>query len=68
MIRAILALFAVAAAFPPPDVLIIEHAYDGPRESAGHVVRWQYTGGHMLLEWADTGTDGIFRNGFEGAL
>lgn len=58
--RALL-LVAMAA----PDVLLVQHAYDGPIEQAGVLVRYQYTGGHMLVEWADTTTDGIFRSGFE---
>ena len=47
------------------DVLIIQHGYDGTIEQAGVLVRWQYTGGRMLVEWSDTTTDGIFRNDFE---
>lgn len=47
------------------DVLIVQHGYDGPVEQAGTLVRWQYTGGRMLVEWVDTTADGIFRSGFE---
>ncbi|MGN6518761.1 MAG: hypothetical protein ACTHK2_04970 [Dokdonella sp.] len=64
MIRA-LAIAAALAAFPPPDVLIFEHTYDGPRETAGHLAVQWYTGGHLLIEWVDTDADGIFRNSFE---
>lgn len=59
------ALLIVALA--SPDVLLIQHGYDGQVEQAGTLVRWQYTGGHMLVEWIDTTTDGIYRNGFDPA-
>jgi len=48
-------------------VLIVQRGYDGAVESAGGVIAWQYTGSSMYLEWADTTSDGMFRNGFEGA-
>lgn len=48
------------------DVLIVQRTYDGPIETAGVVNRWQYTNGTMYLEWTDTTTDGVFRNGFDG--
>lgn len=48
-----------------PEVLIVQHGYDGTTEQAGTLIRWQYTGGRMLVEWSDTTTDGVFRNGFE---
>ncbi|GAA0721453.1 hypothetical protein [Dokdonella soli] len=56
--------FVVSSAPPLPDVLVIEHTYDGVVQTVGHVTNWQYTGGHMLLEYVPDG-DGIFRNGFE---
>ena len=59
-----LALALAPASTVPPDVLVIEHTYDGTTERAGYLVSWQYTAGHMLVEFADGG-DGIFRNGFE---
>lgn len=67
------ALIAAALASEPPpaiagaqvDLLLVEHTYDGPVERAGVLVHYQYTGGAMLVEWADTTTDGIFRAGFE---
>lgn len=49
-----------------PDVLVVEHAYDGTIERAGKLTNWQYNGGHMLVEFSPDG-DGIYRNGFEGA-
>lgn len=48
-----------------PDVLTIEHTYDGVVERAGHLDDLGYTGGHLLVVFHDEG-DGIFRNGFEG--
>lgn len=66
--KAAAVLFAAAiAAGDLPDVLIVERTYDGPRESAGHLARLQYTGGHLFVEWVDTTADGIFRDGFEDA-
>lgn len=59
------ALMLVAACAGAADVLIIQHGYDGTIEQAGVLVRWQYTGGRMLVEWTDTTADGIFHNGFE---
>lgn len=49
------------------DLLLVEHTYDGPVERAGVLVRYQFTGAAMLVEWADTTTDGVFRSGFEQA-
>lgn len=73
--RAAFALLIMMPAFaseaPPtapaaqPELLLIEHTYDGTVERAGALIRWQYTGGRMLVEWSDTTTDGIFRSGFE---
>lgn len=62
----VLARALLLAALAAPDVLIVQHTYDGAIEQAGTLVRWQYTGDHMLVEWTDTTTDGIYRNGFEG--
>lgn len=59
------ALLSITASAASPDVLIVQHSYDGPVEQAGTLVRWHYTGGHMLVEWVDTTADGIFRSGFE---
>lgn len=64
---ALLLLAAAIAAADLPDVLIVERTYDGPRESAGHLARMQYTGGHLFVEWVDTTADGIFHDGFEAA-
>jgi hypothetical protein len=70
VIAAAAAVVTIVAAAPEapqaqPSVLIVQHAYDGPVESAGALVRWQYSGGSMLVEWIDTTTDGVFRAGFE---
>lgn len=64
---ALTALFVAAPDAPreTPQVLIVQHAYPGPVESAGVLNRWQYSGGSMLVEWTDTTTDGVFRSGFE---
>lgn len=64
-----------ALAAPPPaaapaaqaELLLIERTYDGPVERAGVLLNYQYTSGAMLIEWADTTTDGIFRSGFEAS-
>lgn len=82
--RTVAAIATIAAALATPSVsphddmqsgeshaasvLIVQRGYDGPVESAGVVIAWQYTGSSMYLEWADTTTDGVFRNGFEVAL
>jgi hypothetical protein len=56
---------------PRPDVMLVQHAYDGPIETAGRVGDWRYvplgTEGEtaMRLDWVDTTTDGIYRGGFE---
>lgn len=50
-----------------PDVLMIQHAPDGPIEQAGTVIEFRYLGATMLVEWVDTTTDPIFRSGFEAA-
>lgn len=50
-----------------PQVLVIWHGYDGAVTTAGDLTRWQYTGGQMIVEYADLSADGIFRNGFDGA-
>lgn len=63
---ALLIAIALAAA-DLPDVLVVERTYDGPVESAGHLARMQYTGGHLFVEWVNTTADGIFHDGFEGA-
>lgn len=55
---------ATAQVFPP-QVLVIFHGYDGPVETAGDLINWQYTRGRMLVEYTDLYADGIFRNGFE---
>lgn len=76
-VRASLALLLVipvlAAEAPPaapaaqPELLLVEHAYDGSVERVGALVRLQYTSSRMLIEWVDTTTDGVFRSGFEGS-
>lgn len=48
-----------------PQVLLIQHAPDGPIEQAGTVVEFRYLGATMLVEWVDITTDPIFRNAFE---
>lgn len=58
-------LCAAGAGAYAADVLIVQHGYDGQIEQAGTLVRWQYTGGRMLVEWVDTTSDGIYRSGFE---
>lgn len=58
-------VFALLARAATPDLLLIQHTYDGQTEQAGTLVAWRYTGGHMLVEWVDTTTDGVFRNGFD---
>ena len=50
-----------------PDVLVVEHAYDGTVERAGKLTNWQYDGRHMLVEFSPDG-DGIYRNGFEAPV
>lgn len=60
-------LLAISSAMVPvlaSDVLVIEHTYDGTIERAGTLNGWQYSGGHMVVEFSDGG-EGIFRNSFE---
>lgn len=65
--RAAAGIPAAAEAQNGPQVLIIQHAPDGPIEQAGTVVEFRYLGATMLVEWVDTTTDPIFRSGFEAA-
>lgn len=60
-----LLLVPALALASPPDVLLIQHAYDGPIEQAGTVTVFRYLGATMLVEWVDTTTDPIFRNSFD---
>ena len=46
-------------------VLTVEHTYDGTIERAGRVIKFQYIGAKMYVEFYDDMADGIFRNGFE---
>lgn len=64
----------VAPALPPrpwagqsPRLLIIEHTYDGPRESGGDLLALRYLGPLVVIEWGDLGADGLFRSGFDPA-
>ncbi len=72
MVLAIPPAQAVEPPLPPrPDVLLVQHAYDGPLEQAARVSAWRYVpigtegAAAMHLDWVDTTTDGIYRGGFE---
>lgn len=74
VLAGLLAMLPAIAATPPAsapaaqaELLLIERTYDGPVERAGVLLNYQYTSGAMLIEWADTTTDGIFRSGFEAS-
>lgn len=60
-----LAVLPLLASAARPQVLVIERRYDGNTELAGDVYAWRYSGGLMVLEFGDSGADGIFRNGFD---
>ena len=56
---------AAAAAAPPPSALIVYHRYAGTITLAADITQFQYADGHMYVEMADLGEDGIFHTGFE---
>lgn len=48
-----------------PDLILTEHTYDGPVTRTGKLTFIQYAVPTSRIEWVDTSTDGIFRNGYE---
>lgn len=53
------------AQYVGPDLVIVEHTYDGYVERHGRLVYIQYAFPTSYVEWTDIYTDGVFRNGFE---